>query len=60
MYSAYTGLDQNSSCAKEDSLVPNYYRNIPQNIIRNLKPLCRAANPNGVPRAYAASAGTLE
>jgi len=35
MYSAHTGLNQNSSCAEEDSLVKNYYWNISQNINKN-------------------------
>jgi len=35
MYSACTGLNQNSSRAEADSLVTNYYRNISQNINKN-------------------------
>ena len=47
MYSEYTELNQNSSCAKADSLVENYYRNISKNIIKNSKLFSRTANPNG-------------
>jgi len=59
VYSAHTGLNQNSSCAVADSLVKNYYRNISQNINRNWKLLSRSANPNGVPRDSAACARRL-